>query len=130
MARASSNPDVLGDVRPYLEGVAKSLVDRLFGPEGPPMGTTLSSLENTLDSVRRALSEHMLQLALSRQSEACSAGPAESLCCPGCLRPTEPDDPEPRVVTTAVGRVEWLEPHRYCRKCRRAFFPSVQEPRS
>jgi hypothetical protein len=125
MARVHSNPDAVADVRFYLQGVAKSLVDRLFGPEGPPLGTTLTSLEKTIESVRTALSEQMLALALSRQADTYLSTPPESTCCPSCQQPTEARDPEPRIVSTDVGRAEWFEPQRYCNKCRRAFFPSV-----
>jgi hypothetical protein len=45
--------------------------------------------------------------------------------CPGCQRPVEDQpDPEPRHVQTRAGEAEWDEPHSYCCKCRRAFFPS------
>lgn len=129
MARAYSYPDAVADVRFYLQGVAKSLVDRLFGPEGPPLGTTLTSLEKTIESVRSALSEQMLALALSRQADTYSAALAESTSCPSCQRPTEAQDPEARIVATDVGPAEWFEPKRYCTKCRRSFFPSVAQPR-
>jgi hypothetical protein len=129
MARAHSNPDGIAEVRQYVMGVAKSLVDRLYGGDGPALGTTISSLEQTIELVRTALSEQMLHLALSRQSLACSSAPPESVCCPTCQRPTEACDPEPRVVTTAVGRADWLEPHHFCHNCRKAFFPSVARPR-
>lgn len=128
MACAHSNPDAIAEIRFYLHGVAKSLVDRLYGPDGPAADTTLTALEKTIESVRSTLSEHMLALALGRQSDAYSCAPPESTCCPSCQRPTQARDPEPRIVATDVGRAEWLEPQRYCTKCRRAFFPSVALP--
>jgi hypothetical protein len=124
MACTRSNPDAIAHVRFYLDGVAKSLVDRLFGPDGPPHGITLTSLEKTIDAVRSALSEHMLALALSRQAQAYAAAP-ELLSCPRCRRPTKQLDPEERIVTTDVGRAAWAEPQRHCNNCRRDFFPSV-----
>jgi hypothetical protein len=33
------------------------------------------------------------------------------------------------VVTTDVGRAEWLEPQHFCPTCRKAFFPSVGQSR-
>jgi hypothetical protein len=129
MARAHTDSDAIAEVRHYLTGVAKSLVDRLYGPDGPALGTTLSSLEGTIDSVRRALAEQMLQQALSRQSRACSAALPDPVCCPGCQRPARRRDPEPRVVSTDVGRAQWLEPHYFRTKCRKAFFPPVQGQR-
>ena len=135
MAHTSTNPDPIATVRPYLDGVAKSLVDRLFGPDGPAWGTSLSSLEETIDSIRQTLSESMLGMALDRQSDSCSRqaldptgqSPPQFPLCPGCQQSTMPRDPEPRIVTTAVGIAEWSEPHYFCPKCRKSFFPSVQE---
>ncbi|HTU92807.1 MAG TPA: hypothetical protein VMF69_22185 [Gemmataceae bacterium] len=34
-------PAVVQPVEPYLEGVAESLFDRLYGPDGLPWGTKL-----------------------------------------------------------------------------------------
>jgi hypothetical protein len=129
MAYAHTNPDPIADVRLYLDGVAKFLVDRLYGPAGPPLDTSLSSLEQTFSAVHIALSEQLLHLALSRQSLAFSAAAPELLCCPGCQQSTDLRPPEPRVVTTRIGQAEWSEPQYFCRKCRKAFFPSVEESR-
>jgi hypothetical protein len=126
MAYAHTNPDPIADVRLYLQGVAKYLADRLYGPAGPAWGTTLTQLEDTISAVRQTLSEQLLNLALSRQALAV---PAEAPRCPGCQAPTDPRPDEPRVVRTDVGLAVWSEPHYFCRKCRKAFFPSVGEPR-
>jgi hypothetical protein len=32
-------------------------------------------------------------------------------------------------VETRGGEAQWQEPKHYCRRCRQAFFPSVQESR-
>ena len=42
-------------VRAYVEGVAKSLVDRLYGPTGPAWGTKFSEIEETVAAVRKIL---------------------------------------------------------------------------
>jgi hypothetical protein len=123
--QASSVPD---SVRPYLEGVAKNLADRLWGPNGPPWGTKLSVLEDIVVALREVLSEKMLHLALQRQADAQTDRPAEYRDCPSCNRPSEPREPEPRLVKTRGGEAEWKEPQTHCPRCRRAFFPSVQEP--
>jgi hypothetical protein len=120
-------PAVVQPVEPYLEGVAKCLVDRLYGPAGLPWGTKLEELVDTVDAVRKLLSEKMLAQALERQAKS-QVKPERFVQCSGCSGPVEDKpDAEPRNVETRVGEAEWDEPHCYCRKCRQAFFPSEQE---
>jgi hypothetical protein len=93
----------------------------------------MTELEDLVVEIRDILSEKMLELGLERQAST----PAEERpvvfqqCC-GCGQPIPPDpeDPwEPRLVQTRGGEAEWQEPKHYCRKCRQAFFPSVEESR-
>ena len=126
MAHAQTDPKLTAEVRLYLQGVAKSLVDRLYGASGPVLGTTLTDLEQTTAALQRCLAEHLLKAALSRQADLAALA---SAACPSCQQATLPRPPEPRVVNTTVGSAEWLEPHSFCLKCRKAFFPSVQSPR-
>ena len=129
MARKKkAQPVVVEGVQPYLEGVAKSLVDRIYGPHGLPWGTRLSELEDVVIAVRQALSEKMLAQALERQAQTAAQRPEPFQACPGCTGPVEAKpDPEPRDVKTRAGLAVWDEPHLYCRKCRQAFFPSEPE---
>src|SRR6266481_4325913 len=52
----------------YIKGVAKNLVDRIYGPAGLPWGTKFTELEATVAAVREVLTEEMLQQALARQA--------------------------------------------------------------
>jgi hypothetical protein len=126
MARKRKLPPELEKISPYLQGVAKNLVERLYGPKGPAWGTRLSELEEVVLAVREVLSQEMLDQALARQAAEVER-PAEYQVCPGCGRPPETREPEPRILQTRGGEVEWHEPHQYCRACRQAFFPSEQE---
>lgn len=128
MAKTEKPPVKVDEVRPYVEGVAKNLVDKLYGAAGIPWGTTLTELEDVCLAVRALLTEKMLDLALQRQADDHGQRPKEFGCCPQCQRPLNCDDVEPRVVQTRTGEAEWLEPQAYCRSCRQAFFPSVQKP--
>jgi hypothetical protein len=116
-------------VRAYVEGVAKSLIDRLYGANGPAWGTKLAELEDMVLAVRQVLSEKMLDEALQRQANTVADRPAALQCCPKCGKEVEADDPDPRIMQTRVGEAEWLEPATYCNRCRRSFFPSGQESR-
>ena len=127
MARKKKVPAAVEPVQAYIEGVAKSLVERIYGPDGLPWGTPLSELEDMVIAVRQVLSEKMLAQALERQAQAEQRPEVFRQCC-GCQRPVEAKpDPDPRNVETRAGEAIWDEPHCYCRKCRRSFFPSEQE---
>jgi hypothetical protein len=126
MAQNKKATTEVDQLQPYLEGVAKSLVDRLYGPAGLPWGTTFDELEETVAAIRRALSEKMLHQALARQAQA--ERPSEYRVCPECGRPTTATGQvEPRRLETGDGDAVWEEPKTRCQKCRRDFFPSEQE---
>ena len=126
MARSrNARPEVAAN-QAYLEGVAKTLAGKVFGPDGPPWGTTFEDLEELVVQLGQAVSRELLHQALQKQ--AARPVPPDQQRCPGCQQPPPPADPEPRIVTTRVGDAEWNEPSSYCPRCRRAFFPSVPEP--
>ena len=129
MPRYQVSTGAADPVRPYLEGVAKSLVDRLYGPDGPAWGTQLSAIEDTIQAIRQVLSEKMRAEALQRQANTVAQRPTACQCCPKCGGEVEraPDRDDARIHPTDVGEAEWLEPAPYCRHCRRSFFPSDSE---
>ena len=125
MARKKKVPAAVEAVQAYIEGVAKSLVDRLYGPQGLPWGTKLTELEDVVIAVREILADNMLAQALQRQAQTAAQRPEPFQVCSGCGGPVEArPDPEPRNVQTRAGEAAWDEPHCYCRSCRQAFFPS------
>ena len=128
MARAKKRTPQVEEVRPYVEGVAKNLVERLYGPDGPAWGTQLTEIEDVLLEVRAALTEKMLDEALARQAATQNKPAPAARLCPGCQQPLACDGRNPRVVQTRAGEAEWSEPEGYCDRCRRAFFPPVQGP--
>jgi hypothetical protein len=128
MARPKKRTPQVEEVRPYVEGVAKNLVDKLYGPDGPAWGTKLTEIEDLLLAVRQVLTEKMLDDALARQAAAQAKAPAAALTCPGCQQPLACDDTKERILDTRAGEAAWAEPEGYCRRCRRSFFPSVEEP--
>ena len=130
MARKQKElPATVEPVRAYIEGVAKNLVDRIYGPQGLPWGTKLTELEDVVIAVRDTLSEKMLAQALERQAQTAEQRPEPFQKCSGCSGPVASQpDAEPRTVQTRAGAAQWDEPHAYCRHCRQAFFPSEQKP--
>jgi hypothetical protein len=107
-----------------VEGQAKNLADRLYGPAGPPAGTSFAEMEQATLAVSGELCKRLLDLLLARQAEAMHRNLPEDLRrCPSCGRDTIARDPEPRLFQCRAAIVEWQEPHRYCGRCRKAFFP-------
>lgn len=126
MVRSKKRTPKVEEVRPYVEGVAKNLVEKRYGPQGPAWGTKLTEIEDLLLEIREVLTEKMLHLALTQQA----AGERSEAyrTCPGCREPLPCPDTNPRLLQTRAGAAEWPEPEGYCPRCRRAFFPSVQKP--
>lgn len=127
MARRKPIRPEVEQVRPFIAGVAKNLVDRLYGPNGPPWGTTLTELEDVALAIREALSEQLLAQSLQRQAATSDQRPDPYRPCPTCQQPVTEQPPDPRSLHTRGGDVTWDEPHTHCRRCRQAFFPSVEE---
>jgi hypothetical protein len=127
MARKQKRTKKVEDVRSYVEGVAKNLVEKLYGPEGLPWGTKLSEVEELFLDIREVLTEKMLDLTLSQQAASQPPRPEPYRTCPSCHEAIVCEASNERIVQTQTGETEWSEPEGYCRKCRRAFFPSVQE---
>lgn len=126
MARNKKRTPQVEDLRPYVEGVAKNLVEKLYGPKGPAWGTKLTEIEDVLLEIREVLTEKMLDLTLSQQA-AVAERPEPYRTCPGCHGPLPCPDRSPRILDTRAGEAEWPEPEGTCDRCRRAFFPSIQE---
>jgi hypothetical protein len=124
MAAPAKAPAEVENCRCLIRGLAKSLADRLWGPQGPAWSTPFAELERQAIRAGQAVQKELLDLALSRQANRFLSDPPADLCrCPGCDRDTLPRDPEPRIVASLAGDAEWPEPARYCPRCRKAFFP-------
>jgi hypothetical protein len=126
MADPSIATKEVGQLRHLIQGVAKNFVDRVYGPHGPEWGTRFVEIEDLAVQIGRSVSREMCDQALQRQAQE-PVPPPEQVC-PSCGKPLEAADPEPRIVQTRAGDAQWQEPHRYCRHCRRSFFPSVETP--
>jgi hypothetical protein len=106
-----------------LQGVAKQLIHRVYGPDGMPWGTKFADLEELAVQLGQAVSEKMIGQALARQAVEV---PADADSCGSCGTTLDPaGGTEPRAVATQVGMARWEEPKRHCPKCRAAFFPPV-----
>jgi hypothetical protein len=119
MARSTINREAARPVQQLVEGMAKHLVDKLYGAEGPAWGTTIDEIETTLLAVRETLTQHMLQQSLERQAKA-----ETELTCPSCQASLQQSRRRKRRLTTLVGETTWEAPLAHCTRCRRDFSPS------
>src|ERR1700719_1022992 len=106
MATQEKSPQQVEKCRCLLQGFAKNLADRLYGPSGPAWGTSFSDIERTAGLLARTLQKYFLDLALSRQAASFLSAktPFE---CPRCGRDTlAVEDPEPRILHTPSGDAE------------------------
>jgi hypothetical protein len=126
MAKATRKVDVPPELRPVVAAAAKNLANHLWGSQGPAWGTSFASLEDLTAQITDLLGEQLLQQALQRQADQPLPQPLQA--CPACSGPLDDHPPESRSVHTTVGTADWQEPARHCPRCRRAFFPSEQEP--
>jgi len=127
MAKATKAVEIPTALRPVLEATAKNLLHHLYGSEGLPWGTSFADLEELVVQLSHVLGSQLLQQALQRQADR--PLPDSLQTCPSCGRPTDPRSHEPRSVQTRIGLADWQEPSAQCDHCRKAFFPSEQEPR-
>lgn len=123
MARPVDPSVAKAELENLLQGVAKQLIHRVYGPDGMPWGTKFADLEELAVQLGQTISENMIDQALTRQA---AAVPTEANSCSACGTPLDPaGGTEPRAVATQVGTARWEEPKRYCPRCRAAFFPSI-----
>lgn len=126
MAKTTRKVSIPPEVRPVVAAAAKNLAHHLWGSGGPAWGTSFASLEELTAQITELLGEQLLQQALQRQADQPVPQPLQ--VCPACSGPLDERPKEPRSVHTTLGTADWQEPARYCPRCRRAFFPSEQEP--
>lgn len=106
-----------------IEEVAAELRKEIYGPKGcPPWGTKFVDMEQETGEVGDALACAMLSQDLQVQAEA-EGHPAGK--CGGCGEPIPFDEVAGRLLQARRGEVAWREAYGRCRRCRRAFFPSV-----
>ena len=96
------------------------------GARGPAWGTLFSEIEELGVQVGDAVCRAFIQQSVSQQADD-EPSCCQQESCPTCGGPLDHRDPEPKPLLTRRGEVSWQEPQTYCKKCRKAFFPSVQK---
>lgn len=125
MARQNTS-ELLNALGPTLRAAAKNVLYHAYGPDGLPWGTRFTDAEDVAVQVGDLLTREILQAAF--QDQAARPHPDDQTVCPCCSGSLDTRPDQPREILSRRGVVAWGEPAAYCPRCRRAFFPSVQEP--
>ncbi len=105
---------------------AKDLMEKLaklFASDAISDGQmkTFDDLEIEANEMGDQFSALLVQQSIEQGLDAQPVAPKCPKCGqPGCCR----DEPEPWIIDTARGQVQWNENEYFCRKCRKSFFPS------
>jgi hypothetical protein len=106
-----------------IEALAAELRKELYGPKGyPPWGTKFVEMEEQTGEVGDALACAMLSQGLREQAEV--EGHAAGKC-GGCGEPIPLDEIAGRLLQAKRGEAVWQECFGRCKRCRKAFFPSL-----
>jgi hypothetical protein len=106
-----------------IEALAKELNKELYGPKGcPPWGTKFAVMEEQTGEVGDALGCAMLSHSLREQAEQ-NGHPAGK--CGGCGEPIPLEEIAGRLLQAKRGEAAWQESYGRCKRCRKAFFPSL-----
>jgi len=106
-----------------IEALAKELNKEVYGPKGyPPWGTKFADMEEQTGEVGDALACAMLSHGLREQAER-DGHPAGK--CGGCGEPIPLGEIAGRLLQAKRGEAVWQESFGRCKRCRKAFFPSL-----
>ena len=106
-----------------IEALAAELRQVMYGPSGAPAwGTKFTKIEEETAEVGDALGCALLSQGLQEQAEA---GGHEGGECSGCGEPIPLEEIAGRLLQAKRGEAARQESYGRCKKCRKAFFPSV-----
>jgi hypothetical protein len=109
-----------------IEAVAADLRKELYGPKGyPSWGTKFVEMEEQTGEVGDTLACVMLSQGLREQAEADGHTAGK---CSGCGEPIPLKEIAGRLLQAKRGEAAWQESYGRCKRCRKAFFPSVASP--
>ena len=106
-----------------IEALAEELLRDLYGSARCPVwGTKFAEIEEQTGEVGDALACAMLSRSLRHQAEA--EGHVAGKCS-GCGEPIPLEEIAGRLLQAKRGEATWQESYGRCKRCRKAFFPSV-----
>ena len=113
----ATSPEMERRIREF----ARELAEEFGGIEERKNECLMSSVEDFAAEIGDALAGRVMERELdSRWNE-------EDRCCPCCQRTGRMKRMRSRSLQTKRGVIEITEPEFYCSRCRKSFFPSVEE---
>jgi RNA polymerase-binding transcription factor DksA len=111
------------ELRDRIKGMTAELRREMWGPSGAPAwGTTFTEIENETAEVGDALACGLLSEGLQEQAEAAGHRAGK---CSGCGEPIPLEEIAGRLLQAKRGEAVWQESYGHCKRCRKAFFPSL-----
>jgi len=112
---------ISSELHERIKRMATDLRRELWGEKGfPEWGTKFTQIEDDCCAVGDVLARELMGQGLDEQAEV-EEGPKE---CGVCGRDGVEDELEPKIITTRRGDVFWRQRKYYCKRCRKALFPS------
>lgn len=97
-------------------------VSKVYFPNGMPIGTKFSTLEDLACQVGDEAARLMMEMNVLEQAQDWPEDEVGE--CPSCGGAARKKPGEPRTLKTSRGDVAWENRVLNCPRCRRAFFPS------
>jgi len=106
-----------------IEALAAELRYEVHGPRGcPPWGTKFVDMEQETTEIGDAIACAMLSQSLREQAEIDGHTAGK---CSGCGEPIPLQEIAGRLLQAKRGEAAWQESFGRCKRCRKAFFPSL-----
>lgn len=111
-------------LRERIRALSAELRYEVYGPQGyPDWGTKFIDIENQTAEVGDAIACEMLSQSLQEQAEV---GGHHDGRCGVCGTPIPFQEVAGRLLDCKRGEAVWRESYGQCKRCRKAFFPSVE----
>lgn len=119
---------ITGDLRERIREHAAQLQQEIYGERGGPglVEKRFVDLESEATQLGDAIACELLGGVLQAQADQTAEASPGQCECSVCGREAARDDIQSRVVQARRGKVTWREPRYFCKHCRKAFFPSVE----
>ena len=114
---------ITNELRGRINELARELRKDLWGPKGyPPWGTKFVEMEEKTADIGDAMACEMLAQSLQEQAETDGHTAGK---CGGCGEPIPLEEIAGRLLQAKRGEAVWQESYGKCKRCRKAFFPSL-----